>query len=276
MSKILIGQRRVVTEHLSLRLFACPIVATLLICGLPGWHAAAAAQSPFPTQPHIRQSASVNNPSGAVRKDSLAYRTPSTSSSASVDTATRSQAMMQPTQFKTSSDADRTNDHESDWVDRSEIKHDGRFETDSGSKMIALPPRHMKAEPAAAKNFLAVPTLGKTAVWLGVVIGLFFSVVWISRKSGGKRRIAGSIPGEVVQVLGRLPLDQRQQMQLVRLGDKIILLAASTTGVEPLSEITDRDEVDAITEICLSKNPQLLKETFRQTIARVRDSRRAA
>ena len=113
----------------------------------------------------------------------------------------------------------------------------------------------------------------KAGIGLGIALSAFFGLVWLLKKTGGSSSSQGAIPQQVVQILGRAPLNTKQNMQLVRLGDKILLLAISTTGTESLGEITDRDEVDAITEICQSKNSRRIKETFRQTLQRVRGER---
>jgi hypothetical protein len=39
-------------------------------------------------------------------------------------------------------------------------------------------------------------------------------------------------------------------MQLVRCGNKLLLLATSASGVQPLTEVTDPDEVDRLTRLC--------------------------
>ena len=115
-------------------------------------------------------------------------------------------------------------------------------------------------------------SLANLAISLGLVLAIFFGLGWFLRRVNPTSTKAG-IPGEVVQILGRTPLNGRQSMQLVRLGDKILLLAISPTGTEPLGEITDRDEVDAITEICRSQNKNKIAETFRETLTRVRRDR---
>ena len=138
------------------------------------------------------------------------------------------------------------------------------------SESLKLPARTSSRKPNGFSGFVP-KSLGNAGIGLVAVLGLFFIVVWMSRK--GKPKQFSGIPGDVVQVLGRAPLNQKQQLQLVRLGEKIILLAASSTSIETISEIDDPDEVDAITEVCLSNNRQKMRETFRQTLARVRTER---
>ena len=49
------------------------------------------------------------------------------------------------------------------------------------------------------------------------------------------------LPKEAVELLGRAPLAGRQQMQLVRVGNKLLLVALSPAGAETLTEITEPD-----------------------------------
>ena len=144
-------------------------------------------------------------------------------------------------------------------------------DAETGSGML-LPARGKSRTGPQASKTAPRSSLTNLAISLGLVLAIFFGLVWILRRVNPAATKA-EIPGEVVQILGRAPLNGRQSMQLVRLGDKILLLAISPTGTEPLGEITDRDEVDAITEICRSKNKNKIAETFRETLTRVRRDR---
>ena len=91
-----------------------------------------------------------------------------------------------------------------------------------------------------------------SAAWRGV-IGLFLIVAWVLRR--GLPRVGGLLPREVVEVLGRAPLADRKQMQLLRLGNKLVLIAVSPTGTDTLAEITDPVEVDRLTGYCYQGHP---------------------
>ena len=137
---------------------------------------------------------------------------------------------------------------------------------------LVLPERGKGRGGAQSSKSAARGSLKNLGISLGLVLAIFFGLVWFLRRVN-PASAKGGIPSEVVQVLGRAPLNGRQNMQLVRLGDKILLLAISPSGTEPLGEITDRDEVDAITEICRSRNQNKIAETFRETLARIRRER---
>lgn len=82
------------------------------------------------------------------------------------------------------------------------------------------------------------------------VLALIAGGAYFIRRQGG--RIAGLLPNDVLQVLGRRYIDQRQSIQLVRCGSKILVLANSSQhGLTTLAEITDPLEVERITAQCL-------------------------
>jgi flagellar protein FliO/FliZ len=92
--------------------------------------------------------------------------------------------------------------------------------------------------------------------WIGsllVVLGLFLAAVWLIRRTSP--RTYRLLPAEVFEVLGRAPLASRQQVHLLRCGNKLLLIAATVAGVEPLAEIVDPDEVEHLTELCRKSRP---------------------
>jgi flagellar protein FliO/FliZ len=103
----------------------------------------------------------------------------------------------------------------------------------------ALPPKPDSLSPLALAGSLAL------------VIGLFLLALWLLRRASP--RGGGLLPTEVFETLGRAPLAHRHQAHLVRIGNKLALLSASVTGVEPLVEITDPAEVERLTALCRPK-----------------------
>jgi flagellar biogenesis protein FliO len=85
---------------------------------------------------------------------------------------------------------------------------------------------------------------------LSLVLGLFFACAWLMRR--GMPGAIGPLPKGVVEVLGRTPLPGRQQMQLLRVGNKLLLVHLSLAGAETLTEIVDPAEVDRICGLCLA------------------------
>ncbi len=116
---------------------------------------------------------------------------------------------------------------------------------------------------ASRSTNTAEASRGKTTSWTTTTASLLFVLTLIAggayllRRQG--RRIPGLLPEEIVQVLGRRYVDQRNSLQLIRCGSKILVLASSTqSGLSTLSEITDPLEVELITRQCLGNSADRL------------------
>ncbi len=99
---------------------------------------------------------------------------------------------------------------------------------------------------------------------LAIVLGLFFLGIWLLRRGGVSS--AGLLPTDVVEVLGRTVLGGRQQLQLIRVGNKLLLVSLTPAGAETLTEITDRDEVDRLASVCRRAHPEGSTASFRRLL----------
>ena len=97
---------------------------------------------------------------------------------------------------------------------------------------------------------------------LAIVLGLFFIVAWAMRKTAPRGSLL--LPKEVFEILGRAPLGARQQVQLLRCGNKLLLVSITPNGTETLTEVTDPLEVDRIAGICQQAHPKSATTAFRQ------------
>lgn len=100
---------------------------------------------------------------------------------------------------------------------------------------------------------------------LAIVLVVFFVFVWLTRSAAPKGM--APLSKEVVESLGRAPLLGRQQMQLIRVGNKLILLSVTATGADTLTEITDPVEVDRLAGLCRQAQAGSISDTFRQVLA---------
>jgi len=137
---------------------------------------------------------------------------------------------------------------------------------------LRLAPRSETSRPAATGVTKPAPAspgtaLGTVAGSLGVVLGLFLVVVWCSRRFTPAG--ATLLPKDVVELLGRAPLATRQQMQLVRIGNKLLLVALSPVGVETLTEITDPTEVEHLIALCRRGQTGSSSAAFRQALTQL-------
>lgn len=90
-------------------------------------------------------------------------------------------------------------------------------------------------------------TFVQTVLALGVVIVLIYVLRWVLRRVG-KVAPGGAATAEpgAVTIISRTPAGNRQQLLLVRLGGRLVLVGSWPGGMAGLSEITDPAEVAAL------------------------------
>lgn len=133
---------------------------------------------------------------------------------------------------------------------------------------MPLPPRskqQVRATVAKGESNSTSRALVTVVSSLAVVLAVFFAFVWLTR-SAAPRGMA-PLSKEVVESLGRAPLLGRQQMQLIRVGNKLILLSVTATGADTLTEITDPVEVDRLSGLCRQAQSGSISDSFRQVLA---------
>ena len=86
---------------------------------------------------------------------------------------------------------------------------------------------------------------------LAIVLGGYFGIVWLMRKFNPGS--SGALPTEVVEVLGTTPFGPKKQLQVIRLGNKLLLLMNSAEGSQMIGEVSDPDEVEYLASLCMSK-----------------------
>lgn len=81
----------------------------------------------------------------------------------------------------------------------------------------------------------------RTVAALAAVVVLIFAARLVLRRlAGGRVGLGGS---RAIEVLARANLSARQQLSLVRLGRRLVLIGSSPTGMSCLAEVTDPTEV---------------------------------
>lgn len=136
------------------------------------------------------------------------------------------------------------------------------------------PPRKLAPRSSASQLGLtkpAAPTpggaIGTVAGSLGIVLGVFFVIAWCSRRLAPAG--SGQLPKEAVETLGRAPFSSKQQLRLLRVGSKLLLVADSPAGAATLTEITDAAEVEHLTALCRRGQPGSSSAAFRQVLNQI-------
>jgi len=133
-------------------------------------------------------------------------------------------------------------------------------------QQIAAP---MGTRPAASRR---APSLGMPKIesfatagaGLAIVVGLFLVCMWLLRRSGP--RPTSPLPTEAVAVLGRVPLAARNFAHLMRVGNKLVLVAITPDGVVPITEVTDPVEVQRLLGLCLRNDKQSTTAEFQNVL----------
>lgn len=89
-----------------------------------------------------------------------------------------------------------------------------------------------------------VPVAGS----LALVLVLFFALVAVLKR--GMPAQGGKLPAAVLEVLGQATLAGKQQLHLLRCGDKLLLCCTTATGVQTLTEICEPAEVERLSALC--------------------------
>ena len=132
----------------------------------------------------------------------------------------------------------------------------GSGKTPSSLQRPGMPNQAQRKPPGNLSSIITV------AGSLAVVLGIFFLVAW------GFRRAAPPgltlLPTEAFEVLGRAPLASRQQVHLLRCGNKLLLVSVTPAGAETLTEVTDPIEVDRLAGVCRQSQSTSATAAFRQ------------
>lgn len=132
-----------------------------------------------------------------------------------------------------------------------------------------LAPRSVESKRPLERPAAPTPTtaIGTVASSLAIVLGLFAALVWCTRRFAP----AGSaeLPKEAVELLGRAPLAGRQTMQLIRVGNRLLLVALSAGGAETLTEITDPVEVEHLAGLCRRGKPDSASASFGRVLSQL-------
>jgi flagellar biogenesis protein FliO len=127
---------------------------------------------------------------------------------------------------------------------------------------MQLSPSNKIDSQNSSKKPSGLPSMTAVFGSLVVVLGIFLLIAWIVRRAApqGLTRL----PNEAFEVLGRAPLAGRQNVHLLRCGNKLLLVSITPAGTETLTEIIDPQEVDRLAGLCRQAGPHSSTAAFRR------------
>lgn len=120
-----------------------------------------------------------------------------------------------------------------------------------------------------------VKTAFSLAVVIAVMVCLAAAMKSVSRRSGGiasRLGAGGCAPSGLLEILGRYPVNRKQQLVVMRVHSRILLLSQSMPsrsiagGFTTLAEITDPDEVASIVRVAINDDGHASKTRFEETL----------
>jgi flagellar biogenesis protein FliO len=133
----------------------------------------------------------------------------------------------------------------------------------SGTTSVIAPGNGASAQPQG----LDYP---RVLTALGIVIGLILALRWLGRfffpATTGRAR------SRAVEVLARSPLSPKQQVMLLRVGQRLLVVGDSGSQMSPLCQITDPDEVAALVGQLRDEKMQVPKRAFGTMFGRSQDA----
>jgi flagellar biogenesis protein FliO len=153
----------------------------------------------------------------------------------------------------------------------------------SGSEKLPLSPQNQKSKLPLSPNGKkenslfgksdgSLPSMISVVGSTGLVLGIFLLLVWLVKRKTPQSLTR--LPSEAFEVLGRAPLSGRQQVHLLRCGNRLLLVSVTPGGAETLTEITDPLEVDRLAGLCRQSQPGSSSAAFKQVFEQLA-SRRA-
>ncbi|HAU36557.1 MAG TPA: flagellar biosynthetic protein FliO [Phycisphaerales bacterium] len=104
---------------------------------------------------------------------------------------------------------------------------------------------------------------GRTLAALAIVVGLIFLLRWVLRRMGSPSAVRRG----PMEVIARTTVSGRQQLLLVRLGERLLVVGSGPEGMTSLGEVRDPAEVAALTQSAEAGRASVV-ETLREKFSR--------
>lgn len=136
---------------------------------------------------------------------------------------------------------------------------------------IELRPSSKEALNSISKPKSSWATVFSMLFSLAIVLSLFLIIAWLFRRT--QPNTFAKLPSEVVQVMGRTAMAPRQQVYVVRFGNKMLLVSHQPGQTQTLGEITDMEEVQRLAGLCEANQSHSITHSFRDVLRQVASGR---
>ncbi len=137
----------------------------------------------------------------------------------------------------------------------------------SGSRLGRRSSEKNRRTSGLVNSFPSMDVLRTAGTGLGIALGLLLLCAWLFRRNAPSP--TAPLPKEVVNVLGRAQLASRQFVQLLKVGNKLVLVSMTPEGTEPITEVTDPVEVDRLLSLCMRNHSQSTTAEFQQVLSQL-------
>lgn len=134
-------------------------------------------------------------------------------------------------------------------------------------KRLPSPTSTDKKAKAAASSSSGWKSLVSAVSGLLFVIAIFVGFAYLTRRAW--QPASGTLPKQVFEVLGRSSYAPRQQVVLMKFGNKVLLVNHELGNVQTLSEIEAEEEVERIVAACEQNSPSSLSANFGNVLSQV-------
>ncbi|MBI5359829.1 MAG: FliO/MopB family protein [Planctomycetes bacterium] len=108
------------------------------------------------------------------------------------------------------------------------------------------------------------PNFFKFLLYTALVIGMIFLAFYgIKRFLPGSKRLFAS---DAIQIIARRPVDSVNSINLVLIGNRILIVGVTKTGLKTLSEITDPHQVALLKIQCGASKPDSSQADFNKAL----------
>ena len=130
------------------------------------------------------------------------------------------------------------------------------------------PPRNMSATQASVASPKSVPSDPLETRRVVMALGVVLLAIYVGHRVWRRLGMPGSVSkaNQSLQIISRLALSPRQQILLVRVGRRCVLVGNSGTQMHPLCDISDPEEAAALLGLTVTESKESVTATFNDVL----------